>query len=137
MDTGNSDADWPSALKFMGGFYAMRGSEPLLRAQTMSVGPSPHTRLSDDEIDALADLVDLIDGRTDVPVSLEGLDGFITALACSPRTIPAEEYFPVLFVRDDGLDAIFEDEADMVRFLALFDRRRNEIARALAAPIED
>ncbi|MBS0328803.1 MAG: UPF0149 family protein, partial [Proteobacteria bacterium] len=33
--------------------------------------------------------------------------------------------------------AIFEDEADMVRFLALFDRRRNEIARALAAPIED
>jgi uncharacterized protein len=103
----------------------------------MSVPPSPHTRLSDDEIDALADLVDLIDERTDVPVSLEGLDGFITALACSPRAIPAEEYFPVLFDRDDGLDAIFEDEADMVRFLALFDRRRNEIARALAAPIED
>ena len=102
----------------------------------MSVPPSPHTRLSDDEIDALADLVDLIDERTDVPVSLEGLDGFITALACSPRTIPAEEYFPVLFDRDDGLDAIFEDEADMVRFLALFARRRNEIARALAAPIE-
>jgi len=121
----------------MGGFYAMRGSEPLLRAQTMSAPPSPHTRLSDDEIDALADLVDLIDERTDVPVSLEGLDGFITALACSPRAIPAEEYFPVLFDRDDGLDAIFEDEVDMVRFLALFDRRRNEIARALTAPIED
>src|SRR3569623_1400350 len=121
----------------MGGFYAMRGSEPVLRAQTMTVPPSPHTRLSDDEIDALADLVDLIDERTDVPVSLDGLDGFITALACSPRTIPAEEYFPVLIDRDDGQDAKFEDEADMERYLALFDRRRNEIARALAAPIED
>lgn len=43
----------------------------------------------------------------------------------------------MLFDRDDGLDAIFEDEADMARFLALFERRRNEIARALAAPIED
>src|SRR3569832_2957320 len=100
----------------MGGFYAMRGSEPLLRAQTMSVPPSPHTRLSDDEIDALADLVDLIDERTDVPVSLEVLDGFFSALACSPRTIPADDFFPVLFVRVDGLYAIFEDEADMRRF---------------------
>lgn len=103
----------------------------------MSAPQSPYARLSDDEIAALADLVDLIDERTDVPVSLEGLDGFVTALTCSPRAIPPEEYFPVLFDRDDGLDAIFEDEADMARFLALFERRRNEIARALAAPIED
>ena len=98
---------------------------------------SPHAPLSDDEIDTLADLVDLIDERTDVPVSLEGLDGFVTALVCSPRAIPPEEYFPVLLDRDDGLDAVFEDEADAARFLALFERRRNEIARALAAPIED
>ena len=43
------------------------------------VSKSPNAPLGDDEIDALADLVDLIDERTDVPVSLEGLDGFITA----------------------------------------------------------
>ena len=103
----------------------------------MSAPKSPHAPLSDDEIDTLADLVDLIDERTDVPVSLEGLDGFVTALVCSPRVIPPEEYFPVLLDRDDGLDAVFEDEADAARFLALFERRRNEIARALAAPIED
>ncbi len=103
----------------------------------MSAPKSPHAPLSDDEIDALADLVDLIDERTDVPVSLEGLDGFITALACGPRAIPPEEYFPALLDRDDGLATVFEDEADEARFLALFERRRNEIARALAAPIEN
>jgi uncharacterized protein len=103
----------------------------------MSAPKSPNAPLSDAEIDELADLVDLIDERTDVPVSLEGLDGFITALVCSPRAIPPEEYFPVLLDRDDGLATIFEDAADEAHFLALFERRRNEIARALAAPIEN
>jgi len=103
----------------------------------MSAPKSPHAPLRDDEIDELADLVDLIDEGTDVPISLEGLDGFITALVCSPRAIPPEEYFPVLLDRADGLATIFEDADDEARFLALFERRRNEIARALAAPIEN
>jgi len=98
---------------------------------------SPNAPLSDDEVDALADLVDLIDECTDVPISLEGVDGFITALVCSPRAIPPEEYFPVLLERDDGLARIFEDASDEAQFLALFNRRRNEIVRALAAPIEN
>jgi uncharacterized protein len=98
---------------------------------------TPNTPLSDADIDALADLVDLIDERTDVPVSLEGLDGFLLALACSPRAIAPKEFFPVLLERDDGVDALFEDPADAARFLALLERRRNEIARALAAPIEN
>ena len=103
----------------------------------MSAAKSPNAPLNDAEIDELADLVDLVDERTDVPVSLEGLDGFLTALVCSPRAITPEEFFPVLLDRDDGLATIFEDAADEARFLALFNRRRNEIARALAAPIED
>jgi uncharacterized protein len=103
----------------------------------MPASKSPNAPLSDAEIDELADLVDILDERTDVPISLEGLDGFITALVCSPRAIPPAEYFPVLLERDDGLDALFEEESDLARFLALFERRRNEIARALAAPIEN
>lgn len=103
----------------------------------MSAPKSPNSPLSDADIDALADLVDVIDERTDVPVSLEGLDGFLTALVCGPRAIPPAEYFPVLFDRADGLATIFEDAADEARFLALLERRRSEIARALAAPIED
>jgi uncharacterized protein len=103
----------------------------------MSAPKSPNAPLRDNEIDELADLVDLIDERTDVPVSLEGLDGFLTALVCSPRAIPPAEYFPVLLDRADGLTTVFEDAADEASFLALFERRRNEIARALAAPIEN
>lgn len=103
----------------------------------MSAPKSPNAPLSDTDIDALADLVDLIDERTDVPVSLEGLDGFITALVCSPRALPPAEYFPLLLDLPTGLATVFEDGADEARFLALFERRRNEIARALAAPIED
>ncbi|MDP1534750.1 MAG: YecA family protein, partial [Rubrivivax sp.] len=103
----------------------------------MSASKSPHAPLRDEEIDELADLVDLIDERTDVPVSLEGLDGFLAALVCSPRAIPPEAYFPVLLDRADGLATIFEETADETRFLALLERRRNEIARALAAPIEN
>lgn len=98
---------------------------------------SSNAPLSDADIDALADLVDLIDERTDAPLSLEGLDGFLLALACSPRSIPPGEFFPVLLERDDGIDAVFEDADDAARFLALFERRRNEIARALAAPIDN
>src|SRR5512143_1841640 len=101
----------------------------------MPAPKSPHAPLSDDEIDTLADLVDLIDERTDVPISLEGLDGFLTALACGPRAIPPEEFFPVLLERSDGIDAVFENAAEAARFETLFDRRRNEIARALTAPI--
>jgi len=98
----------------------------------MSVSKSSDTPLGDDEIDELADLVDLIDERTDLPLSLEGMDGFLVALACSPRAIPPGEYFPVLLDRDGGLEAVFENESDAARFLSLFTRRRNEIARALA-----
>jgi uncharacterized protein len=103
----------------------------------MSAAKSPNTSLRDDEIDELADLVDLIDERTGVPISLEGLDGFITALVCSPCPIPPDAYFPVLLERNDGIATVFENTADQARFLALFERRRNEIARALAAPIEN
>jgi uncharacterized protein len=102
--------------------------------------PAPNSSnapLSDADVDELADLIDLIDERTDVPISLEGVDGFITALACSPRTIPDKEYFPVLLDRDDGLATVFENPADEERFLALFARRRDEVGRALAAPIEN
>ncbi len=101
------------------------------------VSKSANAPLSDDEIDALADLVDLIDAHTDVQISLESMDGFITALVCSPRVIPPAEYFPVLLDRDDGLAGVFDDAADEARFMALFERRRREIARALAAPIDN
>lgn len=98
---------------------------------------SPNAPLSEGEIDELADLVDAIDERTEVPLALEGLDGFITGLVCSPQPVSPDEFFPLLFDQADGLDAVFDDKVRKARFVALFQRRRNEIARALAAPVEN
>ena len=104
---------------------------------TQPVPKSSNAPLSDADIDALADLVDLVDEATEVPISLEGLDGFLTALACSPRSISPEEFSPVLLEREAGLAGVFEDAGDEARFVALLARRRKQIAQALAAPIED
>jgi len=97
----------------------------------------PSAPLSEAEIDELADLIDVIDEHTDVPLSLEGVDGFVTALACGPRAVPADECLPILLDRVDGLAGIFEDHAAEARFRELFERRRNAVAAALAAPVEN
>ena len=91
--------------------------------------------LTEDDIADLADLIDEAAARTEEPLSLEGLDGFITALQCGPRPIEEAEYFPVLFGQDDPA-TLFGDTAEYQRFHALFTRRWKEIARALAAPID-
>jgi len=92
--------------------------------------------LNDDDIAELADLIDDAAARTDAPLSLEGVDGFVTALQCAPRPIAAESYLPVLF-EHDAPATLFADAVQYGRFEALLGRRWNEIARALAAPIPD
>ena len=92
--------------------------------------------LRDEDIAELADLIDDAATRTDAPLSLEGLDGFVTALLCAPRDIDETEYLAEFFgMRDPA--ALFGEGARHARFLALFHRRRQQIARALAAPIEN
>lgn len=100
--------------------------------------PKPSGKpLSEAEIDELADLIDVIDEHTEVPLSLEGIDGFITALACGPRVVTTEECLPVLLDRVEGLAGVFADRAAEARFRELLQRRRNAIDAALAAPIEN
>lgn len=91
--------------------------------------------LDDDDIATLADLIDDAASRTEEPLSLEGLDGFITALQCAPHPIAEADYLPVLFGQADPA-ALFVDAAEYSRFQALMSRRWKEIARALAAPID-
>lgn len=92
--------------------------------------------LSEAEIDELADFIDLIDEHSEVPLSLEGVDGFVTALACGPRTVATDECLPILLDRVEGLEGVFEDRALEARFRELFERRRESLARTLAAPVE-
>jgi uncharacterized protein len=98
--------------------------------------PAPSNKpLSDDELAAYADLLHDVSVRADLALSLEGVDGFATALLVAPRLIAPDEYFPVLF-GEPGL-AVFHNAAELKLFLDCFNRRWNEIQRALAAPVEN
>lgn len=90
--------------------------------------------LSDDELAAYDDLLQRVSEGADLPLTVEGLDGFVTALIVAPRLVMPSEYFPVLF-GDAGL-GVFVDQAEMARFMDCFHRRWNDIARALNAPVD-
>jgi len=97
--------------------------------------PTSNKPLSNDELAAYSDLIHDIAERADIALSLEGIDGFATALLVAPRLILPSEYFPVLFADPDV--SVFKDEAETRQFMDFFNRRWNEIARALAAPVEN
>ncbi len=90
--------------------------------------------LTDEEMATFAGLLEDVSERTEQGLSLEHVDGFITALICGPRLITPDEYFPVLF-GEAGL-AIFKDAGEVEQFMSLFNRRWNQVARALNSPIE-
>lgn len=97
--------------------------------------PTSNKPLSDDELAAYSDLIHDVSERADLPLSLEGIDGFVTALLVAPRPVSPDEYFPVL-LGEGGL-GVFKDEAEQKRFMDCFNRRWNEVKRALAAPVEN
>lgn len=91
--------------------------------------------LSPAEITAFAELLDSIGDQTDFPLELEALDGFITALHCSPRALAPAEYLPVL-LGEDYLGA-FASTPQFAEFIAYFNRRWHDVAACLARPVED
>ena len=93
-----------------------------------------HKPLTAPDITAFAALLEDLSERTEQGLSLEHVDGFITALLCGPREIPPAEYFPVLF--GEANTAIFREPHEQAQFMSLFQRRWHQIAQALAAPIE-
>lgn len=90
--------------------------------------------LSDVELTMFAGLLHDVSERTEQGLSLEHLDGFITALICSPRLIMPSEYLPVLLGNAGMAVFITPDEAG--QFMAFLQRRWNQIAHALNTPIE-
>jgi uncharacterized protein len=91
--------------------------------------------LSNAEIDEFAELIETLEDHTDFPLDLEALDGFITALICSPRLVMPGEYLPHLFGEDPG--SAFADPAQFIRFMGFFTRRWNTVAQALNMPVDD
>ena len=95
---------------------------------------SQHAPLTEREIASFAALLEDWSERSEHGLSLEHVDGFITALICSPRQITPEEYFPVL-LGTTGL-ALFTEPAALSQFRSLFRRRWHQVSQALDAPIE-
>lgn len=88
--------------------------------------------LTDDELDDFEDLLHELAERADLPLSLEGVDGFLAALACGPRELGPDDYLPTLLG-----EARFAAPAERDTLIGLLERRRAEIARALSAPVEN
>ena len=86
-----------------------------------------------DELDALLD--DLRTRDEEIP-QWEFCEGVLAALVCCRRAIAPDEYLAVLLGTNEGELAPFADAAQRERFLALWQRRWQEVAAALDAEVE-
>jgi uncharacterized protein len=90
----------------------------------------PSTPLTPEDFDALDDELDRMRELDDEIPNWEFCEGFLTALVCMRREVPAEEYWPVLF------GEAFQPMEHM-EFVWRWRRRWQEIATALDAPVEE
>ncbi len=101
------------------------------------------TPLEASDFDALEDILDDLRTRGDEVPQWEFCEGALAALLCTRRAIDAKEWMPVLLgtgplptaPQDDG-GTHFANTAQYERFMALWNRRRDEVLAALAAPVE-
>jgi len=98
--------------------------------------------LTVDDFEALDVILDDLRQQDDEVPQWEFCEGALAALLCTRRLILPSEFLPVLIgVSDDAQPgeeggARFADAAQAQRFLALWTRRWNEVASALAASVE-
>ncbi|MBI5277564.1 MAG: UPF0149 family protein [Burkholderiales bacterium] len=90
---------------------------------------TPPAPLGPDDFDALDAELDFLRESDPETPQWEFCEGFLAALACMRREVPAEEYWPVL------LGEQFRPMAHM-EFVWRWRRRWSEIAQALDAPVE-
>ncbi len=108
----------------------------------MTPTPLSPTPLGPEAFDELDALLDELRTRHDETPQWEFCEGFLAALACCRRTIPASEWQPVLLgVAAEGEPAeagegSFADAAQAERFLALWTQRLQEVVAALDTPVE-
>lgn len=101
-----------------------------------SVNPVP---LGADEFNEIDNILDELRSRFDETPQWEFCEGFMAALICCRRLIPADEYFGVLLdIGDADLpgEGSFADAAQAARFMELWLRRWNEVAQGLNAEVE-
>jgi uncharacterized protein len=90
--------------------------------------PPPAPTSSDAEVEVLHDLCRQLAGFDDA-ISLEWVDGFMTALLAGPRAVMPGEWLPAMF--GDAFGRAFADPVDVQRAMAALLGRWNVIARQL------
>ena len=108
-----------------------------------AIAPDAHAALDSQAFDELDALLDELRTRNDETPQWEFCEGFMAALLCCRRSIPAGEYLPVLLGTDEvtgddaaGPDGSFADAVQQQRFMQLWLQRWQEVASALAADVE-
>jgi uncharacterized protein len=111
---------------------------------TAAQSPTP---MDGPDFDALDDILDDLRKRDDETPQWEFCEGFLAAIVCCRRSIPAHEYLSVLLGMPQGDEpadpanvedvvAPFVDAAQRDRFLQLWSRRLAEVQAALATEVE-
>ena len=86
------------------------------------------------DFDALDDILDDLRARHDETPQWEFCEGFLAALVCCRRRIDQDEWLPVLLGLDEG--GSFANDAQRAQFMALWDRRFEEVRVALDTEIQ-
>jgi len=101
---------------------------------------STQPALTADDFETLDTILDDLRTRDDETPQWEFFEGFMAALACCRRPIAAAEYMPVVLGVDlpqgNAVPALFADGDQYQRFMALWQRRLEEVRTALAQPVE-
>ena len=126
----------------------MTMTDPKTPTSLMPIEQNADDFLPPETFDELDAILDELRTRYDETPQWEFCEGFMAALICGRRAIPAAEYFPVLLgLDDDGMTATtdsdknaeddaegsFSSEAQKERFIALWHARWAEVSAALDA----
>jgi len=101
---------------------------------------TPSEAMDDQDFDALDAILDDLRNRLDEVPQWEFCEGVIAALICCRRAIPASEYFGALMGDEDSGQfgpELFASAEQYEQFLALWNRRWNEVAVALDAKVDN
>ena len=101
-----------------------------------NVVPNALHPLSPEEFDELDDILDDLRTRFDETPQWEFCEGVLAALICCRQAIDPQDYFEVLLGLGVPQGASFASEAQSARFMALWERRWQEVAQALDAEVE-
>jgi len=103
---------------------------------SLSVPDQPVEPLGSEDFDELDTILDDVRSRFDETPQWEFCEGAMAALICCRRPIPREEYLAVLLGLGEDEDASFADAAQTRRFMSLWQRRWDEVVRALDTEVE-